>query len=375
MRPKIYLITDTGWWDTDLTVLPYLSPFFDLEVNLIASTDNNKFSDKSISDFKEKYTIPVTIRKRINRIRNPLNLFIYLKMYFEILLKKGDNSIIHYVYTYDPYINLIMLLFKPSKMVVSIHDYEEHVGLRNKLRTTFKDMIIKRARFFHFFSENELSKFLLDHPEKKAFYTPMPLKHFGDLLTYQAIPFERGKGKKVLLFFGFIRYYKGLDILIKALSELKRRDYLLVIAGAADDWNIYKDKVAGNNNILSHNFFINDEQIGAYFKGSDFLVLPYRNATQSGPALIAINYNLPIIASNLKCFTNLIDQDIDGFLFEKENVLALCNALEKALDLTDAEYIKMKGRQKEKMQFYKNAELNVGDVFSSFMKENILTEE
>ncbi|MGZ7068630.1 MAG: glycosyltransferase, partial [Methanobacterium sp.] len=89
------------------------------------------------------------------------------------------------------------------------------------------------------------------------------------------------------------------------------------------------------------------------------------------PALTAINYNLPIIASDLKCFTDLIDPDVDGFLFEKENVLSLCNTLEKALDLTSLEYLKIKEKQKEKMELYKNEESSIGEVFNAFIQYNM----
>ncbi len=200
----------------------------------------------------------------------------------------------------------------------------------------------------------------------------MPLKSFGSIDPFVPALFDRGSAKKVFLFMGFIRYYKGLDILINAITKLNRSDYVLVIAGAADDWAEYEQSVANLPQVISNIGFIEDSDIANYVSHADFLVLPYRSATQSGPALIAMNYNLPIIASDLDCFKSVIDDGIDGFLFAKENEDELCLTIERALNLSTEQYLEMKHNQLLKAQVYKDKESKTGDTFDNFVKQNLV---
>jgi glycosyltransferase involved in cell wall biosynthesis len=370
MKAKLCLITDTGWWDTDVTVLPYLKQYFDLEVHLIGAKDNNKFTAEGINKFIYQQGINVTIWERDKRIRNPKNLLKYLKLYRSIKRNNTKDAIIYYAYIYDPYINIVMLMVKKFKMLVSIHDYQDHVGLDNKLRRILKQSIIYKNNFFHFFSNNEVDKFKADHPTKKAFYTPMPLKYFGKSNITRKN--EGPELKKSLLFFGFVRHYKGLDILIKALNKLTRNDYNLVIAGNADNWEDYNYLLTSNSNIIASRSFIADEDIPDYFAQAHYVVLPYRDATQSGPLLISLQYNVPVIASSIPCFENYIANGLDGFLYKPNDEAALIETLNNALDLDEQAYQNMKLQQQKRISDMKDKEALTGKCFSDFVNTHII---
>jgi len=109
------------------------------------------------------------------------------------------------------------------------------------------------------------------------------------------------ESKNTLLFFGIIRHYKGLDLLIDAFGSLDD-SYQLLIAGeiyGKDDQLIQAiQKNVNSKRIFFRNEFVPDASIPIYFSAADYLILPYRSGTQSGVASIAHTYNLPIIATN-----------------------------------------------------------------------------
>lgn len=109
---------------------------------------------------------------------------------------------------------------------------------------------------------------------------------------------------KVIMFFGYIRPYKGLDILLDAFALLQSwySDSLLLIAGEAfEDMKKYKakaDMLGVYERVIWNNYYIPDDEVRYYFSAADLLVLPYKKTTQSGIVEIARNFDLPVIASD-----------------------------------------------------------------------------
>ena len=131
------------------------------------------------------------------------------------------------------------------------------------------------------------------------------------------------KESKVVLFFGFIRKYKGLDILIKSMEKVfeKDPDVKLLIAGECyDNKNIYHNlinKSRYKDNIVWIDEFISDSDISKYFSASDVVVLPYRSASQSGVIPLAYHYNRPVITSNIQSLIEVVEQGSTGYIFER----------------------------------------------------------
>ncbi len=124
---------------------------------------------------------------------------------------------------------------------------------------------------------------------------------------------------KILLFFGRIRAYKGLDYLIKAFEQIvcQDADYCLVIAGETKKdslqyWREIQDEIvrAGTSSqIIQHIRFIEDAETEIYFKAADVLVLPYTSVFQSGVLFLAYSFGLPVIATEVG---SLGDDIIEG---------------------------------------------------------------
>lgn len=179
--------------------------------------------------------------------------------------------------------------------------------------------------------ENELLSFV---PEAKYKYSPHPIYSiFNNTLSKEQAKAElKLATKKVLLFFGLIREYKGLDILINAMEKIKTEleDYTLLIVGECyENENKYTDliKKAGiTDNVKCHYSFIPDNEVGKYFSATDVVVLPYKTASQSGIVQIAYHFDTPVIVSNVGGLPEIVDEGKTGYCVEPNS-----NAFAKAI--------------------------------------------
>ncbi|MFV0521700.1 MAG: glycosyltransferase [Mangrovibacterium sp.] len=108
-----------------------------------------------------------------------------------------------------------------------------------------------------------------------------------------------------ILSFGLIRDYKGLDLLYKAMSDVRftRRNIKLIVAGEyysdKEKYQRMVKKLDIEERVLQHTFFIPDEKVRYYFCASDLVVQPYKSATQSGVTQVAYHFNKPMIVTNV----------------------------------------------------------------------------
>lgn len=148
----------------------------------------------------------------------------------------------------------------------------------------------------------------------------------------QAKSFLNIKDEKVILFFGFIRDYKGLDVLLKALPLIDEKEKIkLLIAGEFySNENEYRkliNELKIEKSLILKTDFIPASEVKYYFSTCDVAVLPYKNASQSGIAQIAMNFNKPVIASNVGGLSEVVINEKTGLLIEKENSKALADAI------------------------------------------------
>ena len=169
--------------------------------------------------------------------------------------------------------------------------------------------------------ENELLSFV---PGAKYKYSPHPVYNiFKNTLSKEQAKAElKIATKKVLLFFGLIRKYKGLDILINAMEKINTEleDYTLLIVGECyENKDKYTDliKKAGiTDNVQCHYSFVPDNEVGKYFSAADVVVLPYKTASQSGIVQIAYHFDTPVIVSNVGGLPEIVDEGKTGYCVE-----------------------------------------------------------
>lgn len=136
--------------------------------------------------------------------------------------------------------------------------------------------------------------------------------------------------EKVLLYFGLIRPYKGLDTLLEAFNQLPE-DYRLIVAGEPymSMEELHRIPSAdGKKRIHWDLRFIPTEDIQCYFGAADLVVLPYKSATQSGVTAAAMHFGLPVIASKVGGLADYIEPGISGDLFSPFRADALASTIE-----------------------------------------------
>ena len=145
-----------------------------------------------------------------------------------------------------------------------------------------------------------------------------------------------GKGKRLLLYFGFIRDYKGLPELIDSFKKLDAKDARLVIAGKPfDDGLVAKlrKKAEGDRNIRLDMEYIPDERVQEYMKAADAVVLPYRDFLTSGAVMLAMSFGRPVIAPDAGHIREVVE-DRGGFLYDPADPKGLLRSMK---ELTTAE--------------------------------------
>ena len=162
-------------------------------------------------------------------------------------------------------------------------------------------------------------------PDARYICTPHPLySHFGEKLdrveALESIGVKNPeKETKNILFFGLIREYKGLDLLIEAFSLLDK-SYRLIIAGepygSFEKYQKLIDASPNKENIILNTNYIADNQVNRYFSGADVCVLPYRSATQSGISSISYHFEVPMITTNVGGLKETIGDRGTGVIIE-----------------------------------------------------------
>ena len=169
---------------------------------------------------------------------------------------------------------------------------------------------------------NDLKKF---ESKKPAQMVSHPLyDNFGEALSKHVARgyLELPANERIILFFGFIRHYKGLDILFEAMAEpqMKSSGIKLLVAGEFyEDEKKYKDQVRQlgiEDQLILRTDFIPDQKVRYYLSAADLVVQPYRSATQSGVTPLAYHFDKPMIVTNVGSLPTLVPHEKVGLVSE-----------------------------------------------------------
>jgi glycosyltransferase involved in cell wall biosynthesis len=159
---------------------------------------------------------------------------------------------------------------------------------------------------------DDLQQFAKDKPAR---FEPHPLyDNFGDRVSKEEAREKLGlqQQDKIILFFGFIRKYKGLDILLEAMKIVAEEEpgiKLLVAGEFYEDPGIYSaliDKLQISERVIMRTGFIGDNEVKYYLCAADCVVQPYRNATQSGVTPLAYHFEKPMIVTRVGALPDLV---------------------------------------------------------------------
>jgi D-inositol-3-phosphate glycosyltransferase len=246
------------------------------------------------------------ILRRINSM-HPLN---WLKVGNQIGKSKPDMVIVNYwLPLMGPCFGTIMRRVKRnkhSKIIALIHNMIPHESRPGD--AFFSRYFVKPVDGFLAMSESVIQEIEhFDHSKPKTL-SPHPLfDNFGPRQTrenaLQKLGFD--PDYRYVLFFGLVRKYKGLDLLLKAFSDarLRKLNIKLLIAGEYyDDRKIYQNLIRElhlSDHIIEIDRFIQDTEVKYYFGAADLVVQPYKSATQSGVTQIAYHFNTPMVVTHV----------------------------------------------------------------------------
>ena len=184
--------------------------------------------------------------------------------------------------------------------------------------------------------------------------------NFGEPIakeTARAILRAKGVGvgdrDKIILFFGFIRKYKGLDIALGAMADPRMRDHgirLMVAGEFYEDAAPYQeqiDRLGIRDRLLLRTDFIPDSEVRDYLCAADAVIQPYRNATQSGVTPLAYHFEKPMIVSNVGGLPDLVPHEQVGLVAEPEPG-AMADAVLRYYTLGESYFLPALRKEKEK---------------------------
>ena len=194
--------------------------------------------------------------------------------------------------------------------------------------------------------------------DKPAQFVPHPLyDNFGEKISKEEARKKLGiaKDDKVILFFGFIRKYKGLDILLEAFkilnSKFKIQDLKLLVAGEFyEDEKNYADLLNDpsiKSDLILHTNFIQDSEVKYYLCAADCVIQPYRNATQSGVTPLAYHFEIPMIVTNVGGLPSLVPDKKVGLVAEP-NAESIAQKIKEYFELGEEFFLPRLREEKKK---------------------------
>ncbi len=267
----------------------------------------------------------ISIKVKINSI-NPFN---WMLVGNELKNLSPDIIIVRYWLPFmGPCLGTILRRVKKNNHtnIVCIADnifpHEKRLGDKS-----FTKYFLKPIDGFITMSEKVLADLHQFAKGKPAQFVPHPLyDNFGEKVSKEEArqKLTINKNDKVLLFFGFIRKYKGLDILLNAMKLLKQdpstQNIKLLIAGEFyEDEKNYQELLNDSlikDNLIVHTKFITDSMVKNFLCAADCVVQPYRNATQSGVTPLAYHFEIPMIVTNVGGLPSLVPDKKVGLVSE-----------------------------------------------------------
>lgn len=269
------------------------------------------------------------------QLLDTINPFTYYSTAKQIKKFEPDLLIFKYWMTFfSPSLGTVARLLKKQCKVITILDnvipHEKRPG-----DTALTKFFLKQNHGFVAMSESVLSDLEQFTTNKNKVFIPHPIYNiFGDKVS-KAEALDHLKldpSNKHILFFGFIRRYKGLDLLLEAMADerIRQLDLKLIVAGECyEDWDHYQQMIGRLNiasSVILKTDYIPSEEIKHYFCAADMVVQPYRTATQSGVTQIAYSFERPMLVTDVGGLAEIVPDKKVGYVTPVDS-RSIANAL------------------------------------------------
>ena len=332
-KKRVCWLTSTAFLDTDIYILPLLADVYDISWKIILRSSSKQEYAEEIEALKQKMDIEIV---KIGAKYSSLESYKTLKRMFKTVKKQSFDLIYTAMGDFPYFVPLLHSAADTDKTVVAIHNV--HVpkgGVNYRLIKKYNRYTISRFKHFHTFSESQYKALREVSGGKDVLYAPFILKSYG------VSDKPRLDSRVTFMNFGNIRPYKRLDVLINAAekaAELTDVPFRVIIAGDCSDWERYQALIRHPEIFDIRIGRVDNADIPALFNESDYFVAPYQDIAQSGSAIVAINYEKPIIASDLEAFREYITEGETGYLIKPADVESLTKAMLTAVNTYNREY-------------------------------------
>ena len=306
---------------------------------------------------------PAPVGLTIHSCINSINPFNWIKVGNQIKKIQPDLVIVRYWLPFmGPCLGSILRKIKKNRVskVVCIADniipHEPKPGDQ-----IFTKYFVKPVDAFITMSEKVKEDLLVFAPNKPTVFIPHPLyDNFGEKISkelarkYLNIELD----EKIILFFGFIRKYKGLDILLDSIKILQTSypSFKLLIAGEFyDDQKLYNEQIERlgiEQQLILRTNFISDNEVKYYLCASDVIVQPYRSATQSGVTPLAYHFEIPMIVTNVGGLPALVPDNKVGLIAEP-NAVSIAEKIIQFFKTGEQHYLPYLVEEKKKYSWSK----------------------
>ncbi|MFH0843291.1 MAG: glycosyltransferase [Bacteroidota bacterium] len=278
---------------------------------------------------KTQYTeTPAPQGLKISRVLSSVNPFNWIKTGRSIKRKQPDLLVIKYWHPFmSPCFGTVARIAgKKSTRVICIFDnvipHEE--SFIDRLLTRYFVRAIHGAVVMSKSVGDDLRTFNVDIP---VAFNPHPLyDNYGEKVGRDEAlkSLNLDKGNSYLLFFGFIRAYKGLDLLLEAFADrtLRSKKLKLIIAGefyeSDKPYKAIIEKHGLADDVILYDRFIDEDEVALFFSAADLIVQPYRSATQSGVTQIAFHFEKPMLVTDVGGLSEIVPHGKCGYVVEPD---------------------------------------------------------
>jgi glycosyltransferase involved in cell wall biosynthesis len=263
------------------------------------------------------------------RFRQPLLQFSMLRTLFRTIREFGPD-LIHYQGGH-PWLDLALPCLRRHPLVLTIHDFKPHPGDRLSKKTPLwmegfarrqADELIVHTRFVR---EQVIGEF----PASAERISVIPHIQIGRDWLSTLIRDDGG----VILFFGRIWPYKGLEYLIRAEPLITARvpEANILIAGQGENFSHYYQMMVHPDRFIVDDGFIPDERAADYFARASVVVLPYIEASQSGVVSLAYSAAKPVVATAVGGLPEMVEHGRTGYLVPPRDVPRLAESVARLL--------------------------------------------
>ena len=274
---------------------------------------------------------------KINVGINSINPFNWIKVGLRLKKERPDLIIVRYWIPFlAPCLGSICKIVKSNNHTKVIAIIDNMIPHEKRLGDHILTKYFSGAVDGFLTMSEKVAKDVKTFSSKPIVISPHPIfKHFGEPISKIDARNSLGlnENEKIILFFGFIRQYKGLDLLLKSMAYKSIKDAsikLMIVGEFYDDPQPYHDliKTLGiADSVILHTQFVSDKDVKKYVCSADFIIQPYKNATQSGVTPLAYHFEKPMLVTNVGALADTVPNGKVGIVVEP-NESSIANGIE-----------------------------------------------